>query len=93
MTCHTPPTITRNIDNRLNVHFFLDSELYLGKSTEFNNQGMKVQVKRLFNLQDNMLHFIFYIVYHIYRKHKQTEQIEQKITTTWFLKYSRDIWV
>ena len=30
------------------MYLLLDSQVYLGKSKEFNNEGMKVQVKRAF---------------------------------------------
>ena len=39
---------SRHISNSLSVYFFLDSEPKLGKSKEFNNQDMEVQVKRAF---------------------------------------------
>ena len=38
----------RHINNIPSIYLFLDSEQQLGKSKEFNNQGMKVQVKRAF---------------------------------------------
>ena len=43
-----PQRLHRHINNSLNVYLFLDSELQLGKSKEFNNECMKVQVKRAF---------------------------------------------
>ena len=36
------------INNSLSVYLFLDTKSQLGKSKEFNNQGMKVQVKKAF---------------------------------------------
>ena len=49
-TFKTPPYslhISRH-SSSFSLCFFLDSELYLVKSKEFDNQGMKVQAKRAF---------------------------------------------
>ena len=43
-----PTSVTRNINDSISVYIFLDSETQLGKSTEFNYQGMEVQAKRAF---------------------------------------------
>ena len=37
---------SKHINSNLNVYLFLDSKLQLGKSIEFSNEWMKVQVKR-----------------------------------------------
>ena len=44
-----PLLASRLISNSLIVYRFVDSEPQLDKSNEFNNQGMKGQVKRAFN--------------------------------------------
>ena len=43
-----PFSASRHINNSLNVYLFHDFELQPGKSKEFNNNKMKVQVKRAF---------------------------------------------
>ena len=39
------PSTSRHTNISLSVYFSLNSELQLSKSKEFNNKGMKVQVK------------------------------------------------
>ena len=51
-TSDPPPNRTTanfiHTNNSLNLYLFLNSELLLGTSKEFNNQGMKIQFKRAF---------------------------------------------
>ena len=63
------PSASRHINNSLSVYLLLDSELYIDKPKEFNNERMKVQVKRAFksyflspknNKKADRLHEIFF---------------------------------
>ena len=47
-TTSRPQHINRHINNSLSGYLFRNSKLQLGKSKEFNNQGMNIQVKRAF---------------------------------------------
>ena len=42
------PRTSRYIENSLNVHLFFHFDLWLGKSKGFNNERIKLQIKRTF---------------------------------------------
>ena len=44
----SPICVSRHISNSLSAYLFLNFELQLGKSKEFNNEEMEAQVKRAF---------------------------------------------
>ena len=48
---HLPSLLSKHISNNLSVHLFLDFEWQLGKTKEFNTQGLqKVQISSAFKI-------------------------------------------